>query len=198
MNRSLKRVVGTVVGAVALAACGGGESKSDLAEPAITSPAATSPATNLTSPPSSAEQTTTTAPDYTYELTAGDVAYDEAGDYVTDIPDDGTFPWDAQNPAHPEALNLRAFSELPAGTELCGWGWGGPGVNLDLTTDGRVAIYQHMIGDMTEPQIALAVHASITSQSQYGLMWQFADASGVVNYPDGTWSTDMYVTLGSC
>lgn len=198
-----KAIVGLVAIAVALTACGGGDSKSSSTTVKATNPPVTTVAepTTTPAPPTTVEDTTTTEaqPEFAYEIElVGPVVHDEFGFYTEPIPDDASYPLEAQNPASLDALTLGKIVMLDPGTDIC---LNGSVQEQDGTFSGVVVVFLGTgLASYLDPQTGETIEY-IGIHVDYGAFTDWADAalSGVIPSQDGvTWATDRSVTLGGC
>lgn len=189
--------------AVALTACGGGDSKSSSETDKVTNPPTTIEieTTTTPAPPTTVEVTTTTAlePEYAYEIVfVGPVEHDPVtGIHAEPIPTDGSIPLEAVNPVIP-SKTLGEIMALDPGAEIC---LNGSVLEDDGTFSGANVVYLGTgLTSYLDPQTGETVEY-VGIHVDYGMFTDWADAarSGVIPSQDGvTWATDKSVTLGAC
>jgi len=175
--------------AVILTACGGGDSKSESttavtkAPTTVAAPVTTTPATT----PATVKATTTTAaanPDQ-YEIVTNPDSFQADGSYNQAVPDDGTYPLDALNTIA-GSLTTRQFQALDDGASICTYGTEYGDVNSR-----KVGIAIYSPGGGIDP--FLAIHVT----DEFGEYYLSAAEFGLITHPDGSWS-DQNVREGPC
>lgn len=189
--------------AVVMTACGGGDSKSSPTTFKSTDPPVTTTAdpTTTPAPPTTVEETTTTEAEseFAYEIVlVGPVVHDEFGFYTEPIPDDGSYPLQAQNPSSLDALTLGEIMMLDPGADIC---LNGSVQEQDGTFSGVAVVFLGTgLASYLDPQTGGTIEY-IGIHVDYGAFTDWADAvlSGVIPSQDGaTWATDRSVTRGGC